>query len=614
MPAPLSVTIIYNKQNTFSLAEDVTIIEKLLTKIDIGQTLTKPRVVDAREPLSHSDIQFHLEVPVYSAISYAHTNVLLVNPKQWLTVYDSYVHAFDALLFRDSVSAERFSTELVQKGIAPPAIHTIPWASTWQVNDVVYGADQAGFVCFLGGSSSKFEYVKTLVPLWKESDPVLTIYTTRKDFSDVLEKERTTFQIKVICQDINKDVRRRVMANYRGHLIVSEAESFGYTAAEAEVAGAFAIMNELPVFSELYKSTKGIAWLSNVYHESTTKRCSLARPSSTIREELDRAFEQFRSLQVENIRKDRQRNAVQRFPHLCSVAQLLFHELQKLVQVRRPSKGVFHCPPLLQLDDCPPITIVTPTYNRKKLFEIAFHNILITDYPHDKLEWIVIEDADQHSEQMVGEDLMSFQVQVPKIQIKYIPIQNAAKERLTIGEKRNLAIEKASHDIVLFMDDDDHYPTTSFRRRVAWLTKGVKRGRTEQKMVCCTTLALYDLNRGVSGVNVPPFDIPFAQRISEATLTFYKSAWEERRFPNVSLAEGEHWIDGRECDILEIPPQQIIVAFSHGTNQSSRRLPPSNQAPSCFWGFPKEYLIFIHGLVGVQIEEDSSSKKPSKKK
>ena len=213
------------------------------------------------------------------------------------------------------------------------------------------------------------------------------------------------------------------------------------------------------------------------------------------------------------------------------------------------------------------------------------------------IEWIVVEDdgGGKADQPMIGEDLMSFQLQVPKIAIKYIPLHG----RMSIGEKRNHGVEHASHDIILFMDDDDHYPATSFRRRVAWLTK---RG---QKIACCTTLAMYDLVRGTSAVNVPPYSLPLSQRISEATLTFYKSAWEERRFPEVSVSEGEAWIQGREEDVLEMPPQQIIVAFSHGANQSSRRIP--EQPPSCFWGFPKEYLMFIHGLVGVQIEEDKKS-------
>ena len=117
----------------------------------------------------------------------------------------------------------------------------------------------------------------------------------------------------------------------------------------------------------------------------------------------------------------------------------------------------------------------------------------------------------------------------------------------------------------------------------------------------------------MSAVNVPPFDIPFAQRISEATLTFKKGAWLERRFPDVSISEGEEWITGREEQVLEIPPQQIIVAFSHGANQSSRRIPPSEQTPSCFWGFPKEYLIFVHELAGVKVEEEHATSGAHKK-
>jgi hypothetical protein len=61
---------------------------------------------------------------------------------------------------------------------------------------------------------------------------------------------------------------------------------------------------------------------------------------------------------------------------------------------------------------------------------------------------------------------------------------------------------------------------------------------------------------------------------------------------------------GREDDFLEMPPQQIIVAFSHGSNTSSRRVPEgADVKPGCFWGFPKEFLVFIHGLAGVKVEE-----------
>jgi len=264
--------------------------------------------------------------------------------------------------------------------------------------------------------------------------------------------------------------------------------------------------------------------------------------------------------------------------------------------VAKKPKGAFHCPPILTVEDCPPISIVTPTYGRRKLIDIAFHNLMATDYPKEKIEWIVVED-NENSTEMASELIMSFQVNNPKITVKYIPIQG----RMSIGMKRNLGVENASHDIVLFMDDDDHYPVTSFRRRVAWLLKG-STGYNE--IAACTTIALYDLVRGVSAVNVPPYGLSFGKRISEATLTFRKSAWTARKFDDVSVSEGESWITGRENVCIELPPQQIIVAFSHKNNASSRRIPPSDvKEVACFWNFPKEYLVFIHGLAGIEIEE-----------
>jgi len=366
-------------------------------------------------------------------------------------------------------------------------------------------------------------------------------------------------------------------------------------------------MNYLPVFEDDYSDPTGIAWISNTYDESDKVRYSIAKPGAFVRGELEAAFDMFKKTDFEEIRRARQGIADGRFSKTCDAFLPMLQQLHKVITQRRPEKGIFHCPPVLHQQDCPPISIITPTYNRKKLIDIAFHNLLMTDYPKDKIEWVVIEDNEK-TPHMAAEKIISFQIQVPDVKIKYMPIEG----RMSIGEKRNHAIENASNDIILFMDDDDHYPETSFRRRVAWLTKGTKRGEQNANIACCTTLALYDLKRGISAVNVPPYEIPFAQRISEATLTFRKSAWLERKFADVSMAEGEDWISGRENQVIEIPPQQIIVAFSHGNNQSSRRIPPSDQKPACFWGFPKEYLVFIHGLVDVEIEDDKKSKAPKR--
>jgi hypothetical protein len=250
-------------------------------------------------------------------------------------------------------------------------------------------------------------------------------------------------------------------------------------------------------------------------------------------------------------------------------------------------------PPVLLRDDCPPISIITLIHNRRKFANLAFHNLLLTDYPRNKIEWVVVEDSSH--ENSASDLILPFADRCQGITITYIPLSD---EPRTIGTMRNIGIGRAQHNIILFMDDDDHYPVTSFRRRVAWLLNSKKR------VVACTMTACYDLRKGCSSVHVPALTGALAERISDATLTFYKDVWGVRPFPSVSEMEGRQWLQGRDEIIQEIPPQQIIVSFTHGGNVLTIRNPADSVKPGCFWGFPREFLEFIHGLVGVKVEEE----------
>jgi hypothetical protein len=590
----LRATVLYQKGNAHGLQDDVVVIQRLLAALSPRGTLSTPILADLREPLSLSDVQIHLEIPVYGAIPWGHVNLLLINPEQWSYAYDAYVHAFDAIFFRDALTAELFRQDFMAKGIPSDHLYTLPWCDSWEVDTVTAPVKTPGFVCFLAGSTTKYEYVKQLLPHWAGEDPPLRVYTTRQDVAEGLQGIPGLVPSVTVChKDLTPAECKTLSREAEGHLIVSQAEGYGYAAAHAETMGAFAIMNRLPVFQADYEVFGGVAWLSDETTPSGSVRCDLARPGPRVREELDVAFAQFqRGHATSSLRK---RNAGKRFDTLVEVSRSTFERLFALARERREVKT--HRPPLLHVVDCSPISIVTPTYHRQKLFDIALHNLLLTDYPKDKIEWVIVEDGTDPT-LSAREKIISFQLQHPMLTIKYIPIEG----KMTIGEKRNLGIEYATNNIILFMDDDDHYPQTSFRRRVAWLLCNDKK-----KIACCTTLPLYHLIHGTSAVNVPPYHLPLSQRISEATLTFHKSAWRERPFPAVSLSEGEGWIEGREHEVIEYPCQQIIISFSHHGNQS-RRIIPSGP-PSCFFGLPQEYLTFVHGLAGVEVEATEVEKK-----
>jgi hypothetical protein len=146
------------------------------------------------------------------------------------------------------------------------------------------------------------------------------------------------------------------------------------------------------------------------------------------------------------------------------------------------------------------------------------------------------------------------------------------------------------------MDDDDVYPSTSFRRRVAWLMADIN-----TNVIGCTMIAMYDLKHGISAVNTPPWALKQQERVSEASFAFYREYAMTHPFPDVQQSEGEGFIPN-DGTFIEIPPQQIVVALNHGTNTSGRVIAGRAQT-GCFWGWEKELIVWLHGLVGVQVED-----------
>lgn len=578
------VTIIANKSNTFGISKDVEAVRRAF-----GGRGCQIRVSDPLEPPVVSDLAVHLEVPSYVWMPWSPRNILVVNPEWFVTdAWRPYLEKFDYVVVKDPDTQRIFVDEL---GLAAEKVRYIPWGLPAGANPAVR-KKQDNFLWMLGASKSKRAYVERIVPLWKAVWPNLLITTTTPlDLSGCALPSN----VEIRVGDMDKEQRDKLAATYRGHICCSTAEGFGYTAAESEDLGAFAILNSLPVYraaydvSETTPAPSGIAWIPSTLERKGFAQFDVGATPEAITAALDEAIAAFWS-HGDAASKARQQASRKRWASYVNAWADLYEPLLK--EKRPPTYKVM--PPPLDRASCPPISVVTLIYNRKKFFDLACHNIMISDYPKDKIEWIIVDDSDDPMEQN-SDRIVAVAESAAPVNVRYVPI---AKKK-SVAEKRNLGVNKATADIVLMMDDDDHYPETSFRRRVGWLT-----GHPwKPQAAACTTIACYDLQKGISAVNVPPTDLPLGQRISEATLTFYKSWWVERGFPvGTIVGEAEEFVAGRETDVLELPPQQIIVAFSHGKNVSSRRVPSgADVKPGCFWGFPKEFLEFIHGLVGVKV-------------
>lgn len=586
MPGLLQACIVYNTANTFGLQKDAQILAESipLAGRQVGHSIGKVKICDSREPPSVCDICFHLEIPQPAWFQWARINVILVNTEWWLEdKWSAYWDQFDLAIFRDSASMAR-CLSAAKRG-QPRQSMVVPWClSVKQQLSPNEGSNnhEDGFLWLIGGSANKRAAAEAVAPLWRPTFPKLTLCSV-----EPLPIPSTPNVITRIGYLSDKEVQQLSHA-HPGQLCLSRAESFGYTAAQAERDAAFSILNTLSCYTSVYRDAPATNWVDTPLDQNGFADWS---NKEAIQTALDDAMKQFFATDLKQNRQTRHKHvADMTVQHLSSMGDCV---KECVAAMERREAIPKHMPPILHQDDCPPISIVTLVYGRPKFIDNAFLNIMSTDYPLSKIEWIVVDDSEPT--ESASDKIIQFGERFPPntLTLTYIPL---ARKR-SIGYKRNLACERAKHNIILMMDDDDHYPSTSFRRRVAYLLKG----RRPAECATCTTIAMYDLQKGISAVNVPPYTLSLAERCSEATLTFTKQFWQRQKFPDVDMAEGEHFLEGRCSQVVEMPPQQLIVAFSHGKNLSSRKIPDSKQG--CAWGFAKPFLEFIHGLVGVKVEE-----------
>ncbi len=184
------------------------------------------------------------------------------------------------------------------------------------------------------------------------------------------------------------------------------------------------------------------------------------------------------------------------------------------------------------------------------MFSVAIWNFTGLFYPPDKLQWIIIDDSIDPAKN--PQDL------IPKEKrIKFYHYD--VEKPMTIAKKRNLGVEKASHDIIIHMDDDDYYPAETVLARVKVLLKYREEGI---RCVGCSKIGVYDILNNASSISTDG-----ELSVSEASMAYFKSFWKERNFCELdTVGEYKTFIYDRFDQIMDIPYSFVIIAMSHDEN------------------------------------------------
>jgi glycosyltransferase involved in cell wall biosynthesis len=113
---------------------------------------------------------------------------------------------------------------------------------------------------------------------------------------------------------------------------------------------------------------------------------------------------------------------------------------------------------LPRCDTSPPVSLLTPTYNRLAFLPYLAQHILAQTYPRDRMEWIVLDDGTESAAAVVADIAAKHK----DLRIRYI----RSETKKTIGAKRNVLHREAAGQILVTMDDDDWYSPERVRHSV----------------------------------------------------------------------------------------------------------------------------------------------------
>jgi glycosyltransferase involved in cell wall biosynthesis len=200
------------------------------------------------------------------------------------------------------------------------------------------------------------------------------------------------------------------------------------------------------------------------------------------------------------------------------------------------------------------VSVVTPTYNRRKFIPALIEIYQSQTFPKEKMEWIIIDDGRDSVEDL----FIEAQKTIPNI--RYVRLD----EKLRIGAKRNLLNSLASGDIIVAMDDDDFYPPIRVEAVVTAFKKFPKvdlAGSSEMFMYYTDENKIYSLG---------PFGIKHA---TNGTMAWRKRYSDKHKYDEfVTMTEETSFLDNYSHQMIQLDPKDTILVICHSDNTVDKSL------------------------------------------
>jgi len=556
----MRVNIIGNT-NSLGLALDIHILHGMVFNT-LGKGTVIRHVPHFHPQCEEAEINFFVESINPSLFQYAAKNVWVPHPEWTQKSWEPYGKMVDEIWVKTREGEKLFA----------------PWGKTRYINWT--SVDKT--------VPEKKDYSRALVPvgknMWRHPKPIVQAYMRIQQTDPVLFAKLPVVDLvyydlqvpkipdaiasKFVVHDqrMSEKDYDKLMADCGLMICTSAAEGFCHAVNEGMSAECILLLSPIEPFREL---THTALWVSS---SKTTPHPECLGVLEDV--DVGSIVESLSMYVAMNHHQKRNESRMNRLRYE-SRHQIFLGAIKTAIQEITAGLGEYSLVKMLpKEEDLPFISVITITRDRRVFIPLVKYGLIAQTYPSEKIEWVIVDDGEDQIKDLVSD--------LPNV--KYV----LSDKPLTIGAKRNLAVESASHDILVTMDDDDVYPSNSLLARVAHMLAAPRK-----ECLFSTVIPCYNIHETKSFMNVPPSKLPMCERISEATLCFTRAFWNAGKFPDQQIAEGGGFVRGREHQCREMSPQDVIVSLVHKKNTSARKAPPMAEPNGCHYGFSDELFTLV---------------------
>ena len=196
----------------------------------------------------------------------------------------------------------------------------------------------------------------------------------------------------------------------------------------------------------------------------------------------------------------------------------------------------------------PFVSVLTPTYNRRRFLANAIACYESQTYPKDRMEWVILDDGIED----VSDIFEELSKRLPNIRY------NRQSERSLIGAKRNELHKLARGEILVSWDDDDFYPPERVSHAVEKLEES-----PEVQVAGCSLIYIY-----FSDVKLIHRLGPFSQRHATNGTMAVRREFAITHFydETVSHGEEESFLNFFSYPMIQLSPLKVMLVMSHNSN------------------------------------------------